>query len=302
MLELALRQLREKLAKEGLFAAERKRRLPTFPRRIGVVTSPTGAAIRDFLQVLQRRWRGVEVLIFPARVQGDCAAGEIVAAIGHANRVAPALDVLVLARGGGSLEDLWCFNEEPVLRAIAASRIPTVSAVGHEIDVTLADLVADVRALTPSEAAERIVPSADDVTDLVRGLGLRLRMSLLSRLENLRHRIESLSTRPVLRCPQDGVLLRTRRVDELGVRLHAAAQTLLRDRRNALGGAAGKLEALSPLGVMGRGYSLTYAADGEQLITSAKQLKPGQQIISRFTHGSATSRVEDIDLASHERR
>jgi exodeoxyribonuclease VII large subunit len=298
-LELALRQLREKLAKEGLFDPERKRPLPTFPRRIAVVTSPTGAAIRDFLQVLSRRWRGVEVLIFPARVQGECAAGEIVEAIRQASRAQRRPDVLVLTRGGGSLEDLWCFNEEPVIRAIAASRVPTVSAVGHEIDVTLADLVADVRALTPSEAAERIVPSADDVSDLVRGLGLRLRMALSTRVAHIRSRLDSLASRPALRCPQDGVLLRTRRADELSVRLHAAAQTNLRDWRSAVTGVAGKLEALSPLGVLGRGYSLTYAEGSDRLITAASQLRPGQRIHTRFQRGAATSVVESIEKDSN---
>src|SRR5690348_15397886 len=174
-LELALRQRREKLAAEGLFDRERKRRLPTFPRRIGVVTSPTGAAIRDFLQVMHRRWRGVDVLVFPARVQGDGAAEEIVAGIRAASKVQPKIDVLVVTRGGGSLEDLWCFNEEAVVRAIAASKVPTVSAVGHEIDVTLSDLAADVRALTPSEAAERIAPAAEEISARVRAYQQRLR-------------------------------------------------------------------------------------------------------------------------------
>src|SRR5690606_13465951 len=134
-----------KLAAEGLFDPELKRPLPKFPRRIGFVTSPTGAAIRDFLEVLRRRWAGIEVIVIPARVQGDGAAAEIAAGIKAANRIEPPLDVLVVGRGGGSLEDLWCFNEEQVVRAIAASRIPTISAVGHEIDVSLSDLVADVR-------------------------------------------------------------------------------------------------------------------------------------------------------------
>ncbi len=294
-LELALRQLREKLAKEGLFAAERKRRLPAFPRRIGVVTSPTGAAIRDFLQVLSRRWRGVEALIFPARVQGDCAADEIVAAIRTANRVAPRLDVLVLARGGGSLEDLWCFNEEQVVRAIAASRVPTVSAIGHEIDVTLADLVADVRALTPSEAAERVVPSAEEVIGRVRNLSVRMRTAITTQLAQHRRRLEALATRPVVLRPKDAVLMRTRRIDELSVRLHAAANALVAGRRSALAAAAGKLEALSPLGVLGRGYSLTFAEDGDRLITSADRLRVGQRIVTRFQRGTAISRVESID-------
>jgi exodeoxyribonuclease VII large subunit len=174
-----------------------------------------------------------------------------------------------------------------------------VSAVGHEIDVTLADLVADVRALTPSEAAERIVPSADDVSDLVRGLGLRLRMALSTRVAHIRSRLDSLASRPALRCPQDGVLLRTRRADELSVRLHAAAQTNLRDWRSAVTGVAGKLEALSPLGVLGRGYSLTYAEGSDRLITAASQLRPGQRIHTRFQRGAATSVVESIEKDSN---
>ena len=150
-LEQALRRLREKLAAEGLFDRGRKRPFPTFPRRIAVITSPTGAAIRDFLQVLNRRWRGCDVLIVPVRVQGVGSAEEIARAIATVNRLLSPVDVLVVARGGGSLEDLWAFNEEPVVRAIAASRIPVVSGVGHEIDVTLADLAADLRALTPAK-------------------------------------------------------------------------------------------------------------------------------------------------------
>ena len=181
-LELALRKLREKLSKEGLFDTSRKQPLPTFPRRIGIVTSPTGAAIRDFLEVMRRRWQGVEVFVFPVRVQGDTAAAEISQAIQQANRLAPSLDVLVVGRGGGSLEDLWAFNEEPVVRALATSRVPTVSAVGHEIDVTLADMAADVRALTPSEAAELVVPSAQGVTELVRTYSGRMQNALASQV------------------------------------------------------------------------------------------------------------------------
>ena len=173
-LEQALRKLRERLAAEGLFAAERKRPLPRFPRRIAFVTSPTGAAVRDFLEVIRRRWHGVHVLVVPVRVQGDGAAEEIAAGVALVNRLAVEVDVLVVGRGGGSLEDLWAFNEEVVVRAIHASRIPVVSAVGHEIDVTLSDLVADVRALTPSEAAERIVPAAEEVRAYLARQGERL--------------------------------------------------------------------------------------------------------------------------------
>jgi exodeoxyribonuclease VII large subunit len=297
-LELALRQRREKLAKEGLFDPARKRPLPSFPRRIGVVTSPTGAAIRDFLQVLKRRWRGVEVMVFPARVQGDCAADEVVAGIQAANRVAPAIDVLVITRGGGSLEDLWCFNEEAVVRAIAASRVPTISAIGHEIDVTLADLAADVRALTPSEAAERVVPSSEEVFDLVLGLNLRLGTAMSTRVLQLRHRVDALASRPALMRPLEGVHLRGRRLDELSLRLHGAARALVRERQAAMATLAGKLETLSPLGVLGRGYSLTYTADDKRLVTSAGKLRPGERIVTRFQQGTAVSVVESVNKNS----
>ena len=294
-LELALRQRREKLAAEGLFDRDRKRRLPTFPRRIGVVTSPTGAAIRDFLQVMHRRWRGVEVLVFPTRVQGDGAAEEIVAGIRAANKVQPKIDVLVVTRGGGSLEDLWCFNEEAVVRAIAASKVPTISGIGHEIDVTLADLVADVRALTPSEAAERVVPSAADLNEAVGSLQHRLRTALTTRLAHARHRLDALASRPSLSRPLEAIHLRGRRLDELSLRLKGASQGLLRDRRSALETMAGKLESLSPLGVLGRGYSLTFREGESKLITSAEKLKPGQRIVTRFQQGTATSIIESID-------
>lgn len=294
-LELALRKLREKLDKEGLFDPSRKRRLPSFPRRIGFVTSPTGATIHDFLQVLRRRWRGVEVFVFPTRVQGEGAAAEIVDGIRLANRMTPPLDVLVVGRGGGSLEDLWSFNEEAVVRAIAASRVPTVSAVGHEIDVTLADLVADVRALTPSEAAERVVPSAQDVTELMRNFEARLQNALKSQAASLRSRLESLASRPALARPLDTVHNLSRQVDDLATRLHGAAAVGFRDHRNRLALVSGKLEALSPLGVLGRGYSVTRDHRSGKLVTAAKQLRPGQQIETRFAEGTATSTVEKIE-------
>src|SRR3954447_9175664 len=214
-LELALRKLREKLAAEGLFDAARKRPLPPFPRRLAFVTSPTGAAVRDFLEVLRRRWRGVDVLVIPARVQGEGAAAEIVAGIRLANRLLPRPDVLIVGRGGGSLEDLWTFNEEPVVRAIAASEIPTVSAVGHEIDVTLADLVADVRALTPSEAAERIVPAAEEISARIRAYQQRLRHAAHRRVMWLRARYDGIAAQRPFRRPYDLVHDRSRQLDEL---------------------------------------------------------------------------------------
>ena len=187
-LELALRQFRDKLAREGFFDPARKRPLPAFVRRIAVVTSPSGAAIHDFLQVLARRWRGADVIIVPTRVQGEGAAAEIAAAIAAANRLPLAIDCLVVTRGGGSLEDLWAFNEEAVVRAIHASRIPVISAIGHEINVTLSDLVADVRALTPSEAAELVAPAAEDILARFRQTEKRLSAALRWRLAAARSR------------------------------------------------------------------------------------------------------------------
>ena len=293
-LELALRKLREKLEKQGLFDRARKRPLPLFPRRIGVVTSPTGAAIHDFLQVLRRRWQGVQVMIVPTRVQGDGAANEIAEGIRIAGRVRPALDVLVVGRGGGSLEDLWAFNEEPVVRAIAASEVPVVSAVGHEIDVTLADLAADVRALTPSEAAELVVPSAEKVTETLRSLQVRLHQSERTRIKALHNRLDGLASRPAFRRPTEVVHLLSRRVDELTSRLHAATRTLLLRRQGELGAVAGRLESLSPLAVLQRGYSLTQDPKSGRLLTDAAQLKKGQQIATRLARGQVVSTVEEI--------
>jgi exodeoxyribonuclease VII large subunit len=291
-LELALRKLRAKLEAEGLFAPTRKRALPSFPRRIGIVTSPTGAAIHDFLQVLDRRWQGVEVLILPVRVQGTEAAGEIAIAIEQAGRIVPPLDVLVVGRGGGSLEDLWAFNEELVVRAIASSTIPVISAVGHEIDVTLADLAADVRALTPSEAAERVVPSAEDVTQLVKNLQLRLLGSLTTRTANLRSRLDALASRPALSRPLERVHLLGRRADELAVRLNTAMRTRLGNSQAEIETFAGKLEALSPLAVLQRGYSLTQDQASGVVIRTTQQLQTGQRLRTRLAQGEVVSVVE----------
>ena len=289
-LELAFRQLREKLAREGLFDQDRKQSIPRFPRRIGFVTSPTGAAVRDFLQVLDRRWRGVEVLVIPARVQGEGAAEEIADGIAVANRLSDPLDVLVVGRGGGSLEDLWCFNEEVVVRAIANSRVPIISAVGHEIDVTLSDFAADVRALTPSEAAERAVPSAEEVGHRVASLNDRLHNTLRRRHANYADRVQLLSARRPLAHPHATIELFKQRLDDL-------SQSATRQMRQsfALSGSrmatlAGVLESLSPLGVLQRGYSLTQDDKGE-LIRGIKGIKSGDEIVTRVADGKIVSTV-----------
>ncbi len=291
-LELALRKLREKLSAEGLFDPQRKRPLPRFPRRIGLVTSPTGAAVRDFLQVLKRRWLGADVLLAPVRVQGDGAAQEVAAAIRQLNALQSDIDVIVVARGGGSLEDLWAFNEEVVVRAIHGSRIPVVSAIGHEIDVTLADLVADVRALTPSEAAERVVPSADELRQTLGQHAQRLLTQLRSRATSARLRLESLAARRVFRRPFAILQQSEQRLDEFDARAARAIRQKLADGRQQIASTAARLESLSPLGVLGRGYSLTFREADGKLIRDAGELQPGDRIRTRFDNGEAISRVE----------
>jgi exodeoxyribonuclease VII large subunit len=266
-LELAFRQRYARLALEGLFDAARKRPLPRYPRRIVIVTSPTGAAVRDILQVLARRWRCASVLVAPTRVQGVGADTEVVAALDLANHVARA-DVIILARGGGSLEDLWTFNEESVVRAIVASRLPVVSAIGHEIDVTLADLAADRRALTPSEAGEVCVPDAREVALHLDRLADRLRLAGLSQLRDARAHL-----------------------DQLGTRGTQAIQHDLVGRRQDVRRLAASLEALSPLAVLARGYSLTFLADGKTLVRSSEELKTGDLIHTRLALGQFGSCV-----------
>ena len=291
-LQLAFRQLQARLSAEGLFDAEHKQSLPVFPRRIAFVTSPTGAAIRDFLEVLRRRWPGADVMVIPTPVQGEGAAVKIARGIEVANQLVPRPDVLVVGRGGGSVEDLWCFNEEPVVRAIFASQIPVVSAVGHEIDVTLADLVADVRALTPSEAAERVVPSEDEMRVRLRGYQELLMRSLHRRATDARTRLNALAERRALSHPFDRVRELARRVDELELRCHRAVrQRWVREQEKSQA-LAGQLETLSPIGVLARGYSLTTLEGNGALVIDADTVQPGELIRTRLARGQLVSCVE----------
>jgi exodeoxyribonuclease VII large subunit len=290
-LQLAFQQLQQRLAAEGLFDPAHKKPLPPFPRRVGLVTSPTGAAVRDFLEVAARRFCGVEILVIPARVQGEGAAAEIVRGIQVANRLRPPLDVLVVGRGGGSLEDLWCFNEEAVVRAIYASRLPVVSAVGHEIDVTLSDLVADVRALTPSEAAERVIPSADELTARLTQLRRRLATNLRGRAIAARRNLDQLARGRVLREPRSLIYDRSRRLDELDEKAARAIRKRLATTNERLAAMAARLESLSPLAVLARGYSVTTRVGGE-VVRDAGQVRPGEMIHTRLARGEIASRVE----------
>jgi exodeoxyribonuclease VII large subunit len=298
-LELAFRQLKEKLSVEGLFDPRRKKPLPRLPRRVALVTSPTGSAVRDMLEILGRRWPAAEVWVCPVRVQGDGAAREIADAVGRLNRLAD-VDVMIVGRGGGSLEDLWPFNEEVVARAIAASGIPVVSGVGHEDDLTIADLVADLRALTPSEAAEKVAPDRAKVLEWLETREERLRALLWNRLELARARLDDLAGRRCFRAPLERVRDEERRLDEWADRLGRAARQRLDDARRRLEAAAARLESLSPLNVLARGYSLTRTEADGAVVRSTTQVRPGDRLLTRVGDGVIASRVEGATRTDHK--
>ena len=293
-LQLAFRQLHDRLKAKGYFDPSLKKPLPAFPKRIAFVTSPTGAAIRDFLQVLSRRWTQAELLIIPARVQGEGAAQEIARGINLANRMKNPPDVLVVGRGGGSMEDLWCFNEEPVVQAIFESKIPVVSSVGHEIDVTLSDLAADLRALTPSEAAERVVPSKDELAANLASFPNRLRSSLVSQLRSARQHLNTLAESRVLKKPYDLIHDSYRRLDENQLRLQRVAELNLAQQKNRIDAIAGKLESISPLSVLARGYSITTKSGTDQPLLNAETIAAGDELRTRLHQGTLVSRVEQV--------
>jgi exodeoxyribonuclease VII large subunit len=298
-LELAFRQLKEKLSAKGYFDPRRKKPLPRFPRRVVLVTSPTGSAVRDMLEVLLGRWPALEVWVCPVRVQGEGAAAEIASAIDVLNRFggphgAHPLDVLILGRGGGSLEDLWPFNEECVAQAIFASRIPVVSGVGHEDDLTIADLVADCRGLTPSEAAMRVAPSRAEVLEWLAGLEARCRALLLKNLELARARLDDLARRPCFRRPLERLRDEERRLDDWGERLQRAVRQRLERAQQRLEAEAGRLEGLSPLKVLRRGYTLTRKLEDLTVIRGVEEVRPGDWVVTQVQDGRIVSRVEVV--------
>jgi exodeoxyribonuclease VII large subunit len=293
-LQLALQQLKEKLAGEGLFDPARKRPIPRIPKRIALITSHQGAAVKDMLQVLTRRWPGVRVIIVPVSVQGAVAAPQISRALSKVHTISD-VDVVITGRGGGSLEDLWAFNEEIVARAIANCRVPVISAVGHEIDVTIADMVADRRALTPSEAAELAVPDRAEFLNDLKTLQLRLVNGLKRRAQTARLRLDSLATRPVLTNPAQRVRQLTEQIDDLDVRLHTSLKRRVETAGQQLARFAESLNALSPLNVLARGYSATYKLGDEgqrELLQAADQVRPDDKIVTRLATGEIVSRVE----------
>jgi exodeoxyribonuclease VII large subunit len=292
-LQLAFQKLQAKLAAEGLFASERKQPLPEFPRRIGIVTSPTGAAVRDFLQAAVNRFRGVEIVVIPALVQGQGAAKSIVAGIMAAHSMVPSLDVLVVSRGGGSLEDLWCFNEEPVVRAIAGSTLPIVSAVGHVIDVTLADLAADVRALTPTDAATHVLPDGERLLGAYQNLSQRLHRSMRGRVSDRQFRLDALANRPVFLRPHETIQQLRRELDEWDTRARRAAWTQFQQAKSIVAASAASLAALSPLNVLARGYSVTLN-ENDDAIHSVNEVHVGDRIETKLHEGTIQSTVDRV--------
>jgi exodeoxyribonuclease VII large subunit len=332
-LQLAFEQLKERLAAEGLFDTARKRSLPVLPRRIGVVTSPTGAAIRDIIQVARKRFPGISILLNPVPVQGENAAAEIARAIAELNEIG-SVDVLIAGRGGGSLEDLWPFNEEVVARAIAASRIPVVSAVGHETDFTIADFVADVRAPTPSAAAELVVRDRQELLSRLQGLWgrtvrairveigdrrgrveaerrglldpaalveramqrrddleMRLRLALGTRAREVRRRLEAVRHDVLLRSPVHRIRQGLAMLPQLRTRLEQRARVALALARQSLQAVADTLHTVSPLAILGRGYSITRRWPDMTLLRAASDVTRGDNVHVRLASGELICEV-----------
>jgi len=341
-LQVAFEQLKAKLAREGLFEASRKKKLPRMPRRIGVVTSPRGAAIHDMLNILRRRHGSLSILIFPAQVQGEAAAAEVAAGIAYFNRAASGkdddakVDVIILARGGGSAEDLAAFNDEALARAIAASELPVVSAVGHETDFTIADFVADLRAPTPSAAAELVIEAKQELEQRVAGLHDRLGRAARYRLLMAQGRLRELAQDGAFARMGELIGRRQQRVDDVMFRMVHAAREMLRGRHRRLdvassrvrahdlrrvlagmrreseslqkrleGGAAAallanrnraehareKLNALSPLAILERGYALVFDSEGK-LVKTSDAVSAGESITARVARGEIRAKVE----------
>lgn len=293
--ELALRQLKEKLLARGYFDPKRKKRLPKYPRRVGLVASSSGAAIRDMIELFAQRWPLAELIIRPSRVQGDGAAGEVAAAVRLLNQLHRMhelpLDAIVIGRGGGSMEDLWAFNEEVVATAIFESIVPVVSAVGHEIDVTIADLVADHRAETPSAAVMALTPDGRELMISVLEYRMRLFEAIERRLQIARQHVDQFASRPALRRPLQRVSDLEQRIDDVAQRLNRAASHRVIQAGVKLAGLAARLETLSPLNVLTRGYSLTHTEDGK-LVRFSTDVNTGDLLITRLAAGEIVSRVE----------
>lgn len=302
-LSAAFEELKKKLHKEGLFDEAHKKPLPFMPLRIGVVTSSTGAVIRDIIKVARRRFANVEITLRPVKVQGDFAKEEIASAVAELNeynqrisRDYPGehpIDVMIVGRGGGSLEELWPFNEEVVARAIYDSKIPVVSAVGHEVDYTISDFVADLRAPTPSAAAELVVPRREDIAARIEDLREKLYLAAKDRVADLENEVKALRESYVLKAPVNVFFQLKQRVDDLVRAATTGVQHAVEIKNREFAAACGKLNALSPLAVLERGYSVTFF--GEKVVKSAEELKKGDVVTTRLARGKFTAKVEGAE-------
>lgn len=292
-LQLAFEQLKEKLSKEGLFDKARKRPIPAVPKKIGIITSPTGAAIRDMLHILDRRFANLHILIYPVRVQGAEAPPEIVQAIRDMNSI-PDLDAIIVGRGGGSIEDLWAFNDEEVARAIYNSGVPVISAVGHETDFTIADFVADLRAPTPSAAAELVVQNKADLEERLETLYRRVCHISKGRLTLLSSHLRSLEGR--LRSPIDRVWQLSQRLDDMAIRLNISIKQKLEFSKKKFEREMSLLNSLSPLAIMQRGYSITTSLSTGMVVREIEAVKVRDRIDVRVADGEMECSIEKISL------
>lgn len=289
----AFEKLKNKLDKEGLFSPGAKKPLPKYPKTIGVITAPTGAAIRDILNILSRRFAYSDVLLYPALVQGENSAASIVEAINYFDKTGTA-DVLIVGRGGGSIEDLWSFNEESVARAIYNCRIPIVSAVGHEVDFTISDFVADLRAPTPSAAAELVVPSQTELREKFNNVYLRLYTCAVRIIEKKRLELKVPAESRVLKNPASAIDNSRIYLDSLSRSFENSCQRLLSEKKHTLRELASKLEALSPLDMLGRGFSVTRSGDG-MVISSVENVSEGDRISVMLRDGSLGAVVKSVE-------
>lgn len=290
-LYIAYEQLKNKLTAEGLFNADKKRPLPKIPRRIGVITSPTGAAVRDIMNILGRRFPYAEVLLYPSLVQGDDAPPQLCRAMKWFCENAAA-DVIIIGRGGGSLEDLWAFNDEALVRTVAASTIPVISAVGHETDFTLCDFAADKRAPTPSAAAELAVPDTSELKQKFANVTARLELIENNRLRSYRDNLARLASSRALVSPQNAIDDRRMALAVTETRLYDKVENIIQRKKSLMASATAKLDALNPLSVISRGYSAVFSGDGK-LIKSVSQVKSGDTVSFKVTDGTVSATVTD---------
>lgn len=297
-LQIAFEQLKAKLASEGLFDPEHKKQLPPFPKKIAIITSSAGAAVHDMIRILGKRWPMTKVILLPVRVQGVEAPPEIVGAIRYANKHKIA-EIIITGRGGGSIEDLWAFNDERVARAIYDSELPVISAVGHEPDVTISDYVADVRASTPSNAAEIAVPNAADMRELLENLGIRQSQAVRKKLMTISSKLEELKKRRVLQTPMSYVDSKRAELDYVKDKFIAAADRSNSEKRRDFVRLAASLDAMSPLKVLGRGYAIAADIRGE-LVRSIDDVKPDDKLRLCVNDGIIKCRVEESEAIKHE--